>query len=84
MALMRDAPNFLLQIIPHVDATPRICELVEYYLEDIILKAPISLDGRHSGDRAKRGSPEPMNTALWNMASGLAAVRRPGMTSCCG
>jgi len=33
-----EAPNFLLKIIPHVDATPRICELVEYYLEDIALK----------------------------------------------
>lgn len=31
-------PNFLLKIIPHVDGTPRICELVEYYLEDIDLK----------------------------------------------
>lgn len=32
------APNFLLKIIPHVDGTPRICELVEYYLEDVQLK----------------------------------------------
>jgi acetoacetate decarboxylase len=32
------APNFLLKIIPHVDGTPRICELVEYYLQDIDLK----------------------------------------------
>ena len=32
------APNYLLKIIPHVDGTPRICELVEYYLEDIELK----------------------------------------------
>jgi len=31
-------PNFLLKIIPHVDGTPRICELVEYYLEDIEVK----------------------------------------------
>jgi len=31
-------PNWLLKIIPHVDGTPRICELVEYYLEDIDLK----------------------------------------------
>src|SRR5262245_6659026 len=31
-------PNFLLKIIPHVDGSPRICELVEYYLEDIALK----------------------------------------------
>lgn len=31
-------PNFLLKIIPHVDGTPRICELVEYYLEDVDLK----------------------------------------------
>ena len=33
-----EAPNFLLKIIPHVDSTPRICELVEYYLQDIDLK----------------------------------------------
>src|SRR5246127_124132 len=32
------APNFLLKIIPHVDGTLRICELVEYYLEDIAVK----------------------------------------------
>lgn len=32
------APNWLLKIIPHVDGTPRICELVEYYLEDVTLK----------------------------------------------
>jgi len=32
------APNFLLKIIPHVDGSPRICELVEYYLEDIQMK----------------------------------------------
>ena len=33
-----EAPNFLLKIIPHVDGSPRICELVEYYHEDIDLK----------------------------------------------
>ncbi len=32
------APNFLLKIIPHVDGTPRICELVEFHLEDVALK----------------------------------------------
>jgi acetoacetate decarboxylase len=32
------APNFLLKIIPHVDGTPRICEIVEYHLTDIDLK----------------------------------------------
>jgi acetoacetate decarboxylase len=31
-------PNFVLKIIPHVDGTPRICELVRYRLEDIVLK----------------------------------------------
>src|SRR5712672_1327098 len=30
-------PNFLLKIIPHVDGTPRICELVEYHLEQLVL-----------------------------------------------
>jgi acetoacetate decarboxylase len=32
------APNFLLKIIPHVDGSARICELVEYYLEEVELK----------------------------------------------
>ena len=32
------APNFMLKIIPHVDGSPRICELVRYHLEDITLK----------------------------------------------
>ncbi|MEJ8858759.1 acetoacetate decarboxylase [Variovorax robiniae] len=31
-------PNFLLKIIPHVDGTPRICELVRYHMVDIDLK----------------------------------------------
>ena len=42
------APNFLLKIIPHVDGTLRICELVEYYLENVTVKgawtAPAALD----------------------------------------
>lgn len=32
------APSFLLKVIPHVDCSPRICELVEYYLEDVTVK----------------------------------------------
>jgi acetoacetate decarboxylase len=47
LASMR-TPTWLLKIIPHVDGTARICELVEYYLEDIELKGawsgPASLD----------------------------------------
>ena len=31
-------PGFLLKIVPHVDGSPRICELVCYHLEDIVLK----------------------------------------------
>ncbi len=31
-------PNYLLKIMPHVDGTPRICELVDYRLEDVVLK----------------------------------------------
>lgn len=42
------APNFLLKIIPHVDNTPRICELVQYELQDIRLKGawtgPVALE----------------------------------------
>lgn len=32
------AANFLLKIIPHVDCSPRICELVRYYMTDITIK----------------------------------------------
>jgi acetoacetate decarboxylase len=31
-------PNFLLKVIPHVDGSPRICELVRYCLEEINIK----------------------------------------------
>jgi len=45
---MLGEPGFLLKIIPHVDGTPRICELVQYYRRDIVLKGawtgPVSLD----------------------------------------
>ncbi len=33
-----EEPGFLLKIIPHVDGTRRICELVRYFLRDIVLK----------------------------------------------
>ncbi|MDC8787211.1 acetoacetate decarboxylase [Roseateles koreensis] len=39
------APAFLLKIIPHVDGTPRICELVRYNLTDIIVKGAWSGPG---------------------------------------
>ncbi|OZB49804.1 MAG: hypothetical protein B7X42_05250 [Thiomonas sp. 14-66-4] len=32
------APNYLLKIIPDVDCSPRICELVTYFLEDVTVK----------------------------------------------
>jgi acetoacetate decarboxylase len=31
-------PNYLLKIVPHVDGSPRVCELVRYYLQDIHMK----------------------------------------------
>ena len=46
-----EAPAFLLKVIPHVDATPRICELVRYCLTDVTVKGawtgPGGLDLRH-------------------------------------
>jgi acetoacetate decarboxylase len=33
-----EAPNYLIKIIPHVDCSPRICELVRYSLTDITVK----------------------------------------------
>jgi len=32
------AANFLLKIVPHVDGSARICELVRYYCEDVTVK----------------------------------------------
>jgi acetoacetate decarboxylase len=41
-------PNFLLKVVPHVDGSPRVCELVRYFLEDVEIKGawsgPASLD----------------------------------------
>jgi acetoacetate decarboxylase len=45
-----EKPNYLLKIIPHVDGSPRILELVDYRLEDIVTKGawtgPATLDLR--------------------------------------
>ena len=46
-----EAPAFLLKVIPHVDGTPRICELVQYALTEVTVKGawtgPGGLDLRH-------------------------------------
>lgn len=45
------APNYLLKIIPHVDGSARICELVRYFLEDVAVKGawtgPAALELAH-------------------------------------
>jgi acetoacetate decarboxylase len=45
---MFNEPSFLLKIIPHVDGSPRICELVRYFRQDIVLHGawtgPCALD----------------------------------------
>ncbi len=41
-----EAPAFLLKIIPHVDCTPRICELVRYRAEDVTVKGAWEGPGR--------------------------------------
>ncbi|WP_321963449.1 acetoacetate decarboxylase [Paraburkholderia sp. J7] len=35
---LADTPNYLLKIIPHVDGTARICELVRFYLRDVTVR----------------------------------------------
>jgi len=32
---LAETPNYLLKVIPHVDGSPRICELVRFYLRDV-------------------------------------------------
>jgi len=47
---MLNEPGLLLKITPHVDGTPRVCELVRYFRRDIVLKGawtgPASLELR--------------------------------------
>jgi acetoacetate decarboxylase len=45
---MMSTPNYLLKIMPHVDGSARICELVRYYLQDVEVKeaytGPVALE----------------------------------------
>ena len=45
---MLQKPSYVLKVVPHVDCTPRICELVEYKLLDINMHgawgSPAALD----------------------------------------
>ena len=54
-------PNYLIKIIPHVDATTRICELVRYHLQDITIKeawaSPADLQLFKSAVLLTRGGP---------------------------
>lgn len=44
-------PGFLLKIFPNVDCCPRVCELVRYHLEDVVVKGawsgPAALELHH-------------------------------------
>ncbi len=40
-----EEPAFLLKIMPHVDGTPRICEIVQYSLTDVVVKGAWSGPG---------------------------------------
>lgn len=33
-----DVPNYLLRMVPHVDGTVRICELVRFYMRDATVR----------------------------------------------
>lgn len=50
-AKLANTPNYLLKVIPHVDGTPRICELVRYFLKDVTVTeawtGPAALDLFH-------------------------------------
>src|SRR6201988_5565695 len=46
-------PNFMIKIVPHVDCTPRICELVRYYMEDVTVKRRLGWPGRDPALRAR-------------------------------
>ena len=87
------APNFLLRIIPHVDGTARICELVEYYLEDITIKGAwigrgaLSLSAHAMAPVAElpvlRSSPRCTYSpiSLWDLARSCTIISRPVLRS---
>ncbi|WP_109477206.1 acetoacetate decarboxylase [Paraburkholderia sp. C35] len=47
-AKLADTPNYLLKVIPHVDGTARVCELVRFFLRDVTVRGawsgPAALD----------------------------------------
>ena len=51
-----EAPNFLLKIIPHVDGSPRICELVEYHLEHVLAQGRVDRPRRVVIDASRFGT----------------------------
>ena len=75
-----EEPNFLLKIIPHVEGSPRICELVKYRLEEIALRgawtgpsSPIpdaSRIGSCRRSRFSRSSPQSTSAPTLRSASG--------------
>ena len=68
-------PNFMLKIIPHVDGTPRICELVRYYCEDVTLKGAWAGPGRAAAASTTRCAPWPPAGARGRVRHALR--RRP-------
>ena len=50
---MLNEPGFLLKIIPHVNGSPRVCELVRYFRRNIVLK------GAWTGPAALELHPQP-------------------------
>ena len=70
-----------MKIIPHVDGSPRICELVEYYLEEIDLKGawtgPGALDlHAHALAPARHFPSWQFPSVSLTSAPGLTAIER--------
>jgi protein ImuB len=68
-----------------LDALSRLDPRESHIPEKASIYLPVSEErsGKSSvipGRGREPASPEPMDTCLWNMGSGLAAARRPGMT----
>jgi protein ImuB len=66
-----------------LDALSRLEPRESHIPEKASVYVPIEESRKSSvvpGRGRKPASPEPMNTGLWNMDSGFAAARRPGMT----
>jgi acetoacetate decarboxylase len=67
---LADTPNYLLKVIPHVDGSARICELMRFYLRDVAVFVAWGGPARSSCIRV-RSRPLPISPSNVAWARGM-------------